>query len=350
MEVIGSSRRELTVPARIAAIATHVPEQVLSNDALGALYPAWPAAKILEKTGIHERRIAAEGETATDLAFHAAAKLFDSGAVARDEVDFLIFCTQAPDHFLPTSACILQHRLGLPTSVGALDINLGCSGFVYGLSLAAGLIASGAAHTILLLTADTYSKFIHPQDKSVRTLFGDGAAATLIRAGGPGDPAGIGPFVFGTDGSGAGDLIVEAGAARLPRSAQTAQETTDATGNVRSRDHLYMNGGAVLNFTLREVPRAVAALLDKTGTTAASYDRFVLHQANKFMLDALSKKLGVPPERVSRHFERIGNTVSSTIPFVLERGMADGGCSPGTRMMLVGFGVGLSWAAASITF
>jgi 3-oxoacyl-[acyl-carrier-protein] synthase-3 len=344
------SFRASATPARIAAIATHLPEQVLSNDQLAALYPSWPAAKILEKTGIHERRIAGEDETATDLAYAAAARLFDTSAVARDQIDFLIFCTQAPDHILPTSACILQHRLGLPTHVGALDINLGCSGFVYGLSLAAGLIASGAAATILLLTADTYSKFIHPQDKSVRTLFGDGAAATLIRAGAPGDGAGIGPFVFGTDGSGAADLIVEAGAARLPRSADTAQEVTDAAGNVRSRDNLYMNGGAVLNFTLREVPRAVAALLAKTGTVAGDYDRFVLHQANKFMLDALGKKLAVPPERLSRHFERIGNTVSSTIPFVLEREMADGGCSPGTRMMLVGFGVGLSWAAASITF
>lgn len=337
-------------PARIAAIATHLPERVLSNDQLAELYPSWPAAKIFDKTGIHERRIAGEDETAADLAYAAAARLFETGAVARDEVDFLIFCTQAPDHVLPTSACILQHRLGLPTRVGALDINLGCSGFVYGLSLAAGLIASGAAATILLLTADTYSKFIHPKDKSVRTLFGDGAAATLIRTGDLDGTAGIGPFVFGTDGSGAGDLIVEAGAARLPRSVDTAQEVTDATGNVRSRDNLYMNGGAVLNFTLREVPRAVAALLAKTGTATKDYDKFVLHQANKFMLDALGKKLAVPPERLSRHFERIGNTVSSTIPFVLEREMADGACFPGTRMMLVGFGVGLSWAAASITF
>lgn len=350
MVALPPSRGALAVPARIAAVATHLPEQVLSNDALAEAFENWPAAKILEKTGIHERRVAAEGETAVDLAFAAATKLFDSGAVARDEVDFLILCTQAPDYFLPTSACLLQHRLGIPTSVGALDINLGCSGFVYGLALASGLIASGAASTILLLTADTYSKFIHPGDKSVRTLFGDGAAATLIRAAGDEDQATIGPFVFGTDGSGAGDLIVEAGGLRLPRTAETAMETTDRTGNVRSRDNLYMNGGAVLNFTLREVPRAVAALMKKTGTGPADYDSFVLHQANKFMLDALQKKLGVSAESVARHFEQIGNTVSSTIPFVLERELANKGCSPGTRMMLVGFGVGLSWAAGSVTF
>jgi len=336
-----------SVPARIAAVVTHVPDTVLSNEELAEAFPSWTSDKILEKTGILERRIAAEGETATDLAFAAATKLFESGAAARDEIDFLILCTQAPDYILPTSACLLQHRLGLPTHIGALDINLGCSGFVYGLSLASGLIASGAASTILLLTADTYSRFIHPQDKSVRTLFGDGAAATLIRAG---EGASIGPFVFGTDGSGAGDLIVESGAARLARCAATAEESMDRDGNVRSRDHLYMNGGAVLNFTLREVPRAVATLLEKTGTVAADYDKVVLHQANKFMLDALQKKLEIPAERMSRHFERIGNTVSSTIPFALEREIAEGAGSPGTRMLLVGFGVGLSWAAASITF
>lgn len=338
------------VPARIAAIATHLPEQVLSNDALAESYPTWPAAKILDKTGIRERRVAAPGETAGDLAYAAAVNLLSSGAVTREEIDFVILCTQAPDYILPTTACLLQHRLGLPTHVGALDINLGCSGFVYGLALASGLIASGAASTIMLLTADTYSKFIHPGDKSVRTLFGDGAAATLICAAEPGDGATVGPFVFGTDGAGGMDLVVEAGGARLPRDADTATEFTDRAGNVRSRDNLYMNGGNVLNFTLREVPRAMAALLEKTGTTAADYDKFVLHQANKFMLDALGRKLGVPEERVSRHFEMIGNTVSSTIPFVLEREMAEKGCSPGTRMMLMGFGVGLSWAAASITF
>jgi len=339
------------IPARIAAVATHLPDQVLSNDHLASLYPAWPASKILEKTGIAERRIAADGETATDLAEQAARRLLDSGAASRDEIDFLILCTQAPDHILPTSACVLQHRLDLPTRVGALDVNLGCSGFVYGLALAGGLIAAGAARTVLLLTADTYSKFIHPDDKSVRTLFGDGAAATLIRATDPSrDDATIGPFVFGTDGSGAGDLIVEAGAARLPRTAETGHEVADRLGNVRSRDHLYMNGGAVLNFTLREVPRAVDALLSRTGTVIGDYDRVILHQANKFMLDALGRKLGVEADRLSRHYEMIGNTVSSTIPFVLEREMAEGGCSPGSRMMLVGFGVGLSWAAASVVF
>ena len=336
--------------ARILAIATHLPDQVLSNEALAELYPAWPAAKILDKTGIRERRIAADRETATDLAEAAANKLFDSKVIARDDVDFVILCSQAPDYILPTSACILQHRLGLRTGVGALDINLGCSGFVYGLSLASGLIASGAASNILLLTADTYSKFIHPLDKSVRTLFGDGAAATLVQAAMPGHTARIGPFVFGTDGSGAGDLIVEAGGQRVPRTADTAREEPDGAGNVRSRDHLYMNGAAVMNFTLREVPRTIDALVQKAGIALDEYDAVILHQANKFMLDALQRKLRLSEAKFPRFFTDVGNTVSSTIPFVLEQEINAGRCSQGSRTMIVGFGVGLSWAAASIVF
>ena len=339
-----------SVAARIAAIAVHLPERVLGNDELAALFPEWPAEKILSKTGIRERRIAADDETAGDLAFAAARKLLDSGAVAAENIDFLILCTQAPDHFLPTTACILQDRLGLSTRVGALDINLGCSGYVYGLALAAGLIGGGMARNVLLLTADTYSKFIHQRDKSVRTLFGDGATATLVASTEVGQGAAIGPFVFGTDGSGAGDLIVEAGASRVPCGPATAIESEDPHGNLRSRNNLYMNGGAVLNFTLREVPRTVTELLERCGVGIDAFDKVVLHQANKFMLDVLQKKLALEPDKVPRHFESIGNTVSSTIPFVLADEMSRGGCSPSKRFMLVGFGVGLSWAAASIQF
>jgi 3-oxoacyl-[acyl-carrier-protein] synthase-3 len=225
-------------------------------------------------------------------------------------------------------------------------MNLGCSGFVYGLSVAAGLIAAGAADNILLLTADTYSKYIHARDKSVRTLFGDGAAATLITRSESGS---VGPFVFGTDGGGAHDLIVEGGGFRTPRSPSTAIEAQDKTGNVRSRDHLFMNGANVMNFSLREVPRTFARLLEMTGETADDVDYVVLHQANKFMLDALQRKLALPPEKVPRGYESVGNTVSSTIPFVLAELDKNGQRAPGTRIVLIGFGVGLSWAGAAIT-
>lgn len=335
--------------ARIAAIATHVPEHVLTNDELATEFPDWPASKILEKTGIRERRIAATNETALDLATAACKALFERQPELRDAVDFVILCTQAPDHVLPTSACILQHRLDLPTHIGALDVNLGCSGFVYGLSLAAGLIGIGAASGVLLVTADTYSKYIHPRDKSVRTLFGDGAAATLVCRDETGDAA-IGPFVFGTDGAGADRLIVPAGGARQIRSAETAIEHEDRSGNVRSDDNLFMDGGAVLNFTLREVPRTFRRLLDQAGIDPAGLSAVILHQANKFMLDTLQKKLGLGDEQVPRRYEWIGNTVSSTIPFVLEEEMQAGRLAPGSTVALLGFGVGLSWAGAILQF
>lgn len=335
------------VRCRIVGVTTHLPSRVLTNDELGALYPTWSAEKILEKTGISERRIAADDETALDLGCAAAEKLLAQGIIARDDVDFLLFCTQAPDYFLPTSACIMQDRLGLPKSIGALDFNLGCSGYVYGLAVANGLIASGVCRNVLLVTADTYSKVIHPLDKSVRTLFGDGAAATLVSRVDEG-PGCVGPFVFGTDGAGADRLIVKAGGFRLRPSAETGREIADSTGNVRSDDHLFMDGGAVLTFTLREVPRVYRETLALAGCTIDDLDGVVLHQANKFMLDALQKKIGVPDEKFPRAVRTIGNTVSSTIPFVLA-GLTDGAqLKRGSRLMLIGFGVGLSWAATII--
>lgn len=335
--------------ARISAVATHLPSNILDNAALAESFETWSAEKIAEKTGIVERRIADEGETALDLGCKACEELFARHEIDRQDIDFLIFCTQAPDHILPTSACIMQDRLGLPKSIGAFDYNLGCSGWVYGTSIAAGLIASGVAQRVLLVTADTYSKYIHPKDRSVKTLFGDGASATLIEASTDQD-ARIGPFVFGTDGSGAGSLIVPAGGFRQPRDEASGQEKEDRTGNIRSQDNLYMDGAAVLSFTLREVPRALETLLDKTGTSEADYDHIVLHQANKFMIDALQKKMGLSNEKVPRYFENIGNTVSSTIPFVLSDLMDQGRIGAGTRICAIGFGVGLSWAAASIVF
>lgn len=330
--------------ARLKDIAVYLPESALGNQELAKLYPEWPADKILDKTGISERRIAGEYETAGDMAYVAAHNLFAQGQVAVEDVDFIILCTQAPDYILPTTACILQDRLGISRQAGALDINLGCSGFVYGLSLAKGLIETRAARCVLLLTADTYSKYIHPQDKSVRTLFGDAAAATAVVASESVDEA-IGPFVFGTDGSGAKNLIVEAGMYRLPKSCDTSIEQTDDSGNVRSRENLYMNGAEVMAFTLKEVPKAADALLHKTGKTREQIDFFILHQANKFMLEVLRKKLKVPEEKLPITMESCGNTVSSTIPIAIYKLIQQGRLQTGHQLMLIGFGVGYSWAA-----
>jgi 3-oxoacyl-[acyl-carrier-protein] synthase-3 len=240
----------------------------------------------------------------------------------------------------------VQDRLELPTTCGALDFNLGCSGFVCGLSLAKGLVETGQARNILLVTAETYSKFIHPGDKSVRTLFGDAAAVALISGM---DSAGdlIGPFVFGTDGSGAKNLIVPTGGTRrafIP----DAAVTEDAGGNRRTENNLFMNGPEIFNFTLRVVPPTVKQLLERAGRKMEEVDYWVFHQANRFMLEHLRKKLGVPPEKFPILMSHCGNTVSSTIPIALCQLQAQGRLAGGQTLALVGFGVGYSWAGAMV--
>lgn len=339
----------MSFQAKLADIAIYLPKQILGNDELASLYPDWPASKIINKTGIKTRHIAGNFETASDMAFRAAKNLFTQGVIGVDQVDFIILCTQAPDHILPTTACILQSRLGISTGSGALDINLGCSGFVYGLALAKGLIETGASKCVLLLTADTYSKYIHPMDKSVRTLFGDGAAATAIVAENSKNES-IGPFIFGTDGAGAKNLIVETGMSRVPKTPQTMIESVDGSGNIRSRDNLYMNGAEVMSFSLKEVPRAIDALLAKANEKKDSIDMFVLHQANKFMLEALQKKIKITPDRLPILVENCGNTVSSSIPIALNQLRDLGRLRKGQKLILVGFGVGYSWAACLVNF
>jgi 3-oxoacyl-[acyl-carrier-protein] synthase-3 len=336
------------IRAQIAAIEYYLPETVLTNDDLAQLYPDWPAKLVVEKTGIQSRHIAARDETAADMAVKAAQKLFDRNLCAPQDIDFVLLCTQSPDYFLPTSACLIQDQLHIPKTCGAFDFNLGCSGFVYGLAVSRALVENGLAANVLLLTADTYSKFIHPLDRSVRTLFGDAATATLIRrveTDVSGQPL-IGPFVFGTDGSGANLLIVPAGGLRRPHSDETAREQTDPKGNTRSSANLYMNGPAILSFSMAAVPALVERLLSESGMDRDSIDAYVFHQANKMMLDALRKRCSIPSERFVVDLEDKGNTVGSTIPIALVDGCRAGTIKPKARVMLVGFGVGLSWAGA----
>lgn len=335
--------------AVITTVAAYVPESVLTNEELEAREIGLTAAQIFEKTGIRERHVAGPEECASDLAFQAAQKLFAQAAVAREEVDYLLFCTQSPDYFLPTSACLLQERLGLSRSCGALDYNQGCSGYVVGLSLAKALIESGQARCVLLLTGETYTKFIQPRDRAVCTLFGDGGSATVIRAS-EDATGGLGEFAFGTDGRGGKNLIVPAGGVRRPRSEQTAVEVPDKEGVLRSENNLYMNGPEIFRFALQVVPRMVDQVLEKAKLTKEDLDFVILHQANRYMLDTLIGKLQVPREKVPYEFADVGNTVSCTIPIVLERMIQAGLLRPGARCLLVGFGVGYSWAGGLVTW
>ncbi len=329
--------------ATISAIEFHIPENVLANDELADVFENWSSEKIEAKTGIRERHITTAAECASDLAVAAAEKLFASGAVGRDEIDFVLLCTQSPDYLLPTTACLVQERLSLSNAVGALDVNLGCSGFVYGLGLAKGLIESGQARNLLLITADTYSKYIRPEDMNVRTLFGDAAAATLIcddAAAGTSSPA-IGPLVYGTDGRGAENLIVRQSGLRVFQPDDDTELTDD-------RGRLFMNGPQIFTFTLKAVPTLVRSVLEKADCTLDDVDLFVFHQANEYMLDHLRQKIGIPEERFYYAMKQYGNTVSSTIPIALKHAQLDGRLRPDDAVMLVGFGVGYSWGATFI--
>jgi 3-oxoacyl-[acyl-carrier-protein] synthase-3 len=277
----------------------------------------------------------------------SAKRLFDEGICAPEEIDFLIFCTQSPDYFTPTTACLMQDRLGLRTSCGAVDINQGCSGYIYGLALAKSLVDAGTARTVLLVTADTYMKFINQRDRSLLTLFGDGAAATLVGSVASESEL-IGPFVLGTDGRGANQIIVKAGGLRCPATAETAVEKEDGSGNWRSDQNLFMDGGDVFSFALRTVPPTLQQLLDKAGLTLDQIDFLIPHQANKFVLERLRAKLKFPAEKFWIGMENSGNTVSSTIPIALESALKQGRVKAGDRVALVGFGVGYSWGATLI--
>ncbi|HKP37568.1 MAG TPA: ketoacyl-ACP synthase III [Pyrinomonadaceae bacterium] len=336
-----------TQKAAWLATSYYLPTQKLTNTQLAIEFGDWGAAKILEKTGIAVRSIAHPDECASDLGVAAAEKLFATQVCSPSEIDFLMFCTQTPDFFMPTTACLIQQRLGLRTDCGALDFNLGCSGFVYGLALAKSLIESGTAGKVLLITAETYSKFINPRDRSVRTIFSDAGAATLFDVLDSEDEL-IGPFVFGTDGSGGQDLIVRAGAFRCPVNSESDVEKMDRSGNWRSDKDLYMNGPEVFNFTLRAVPEALNNLLAKSGKCIADIDYFIFHQANKFMLDGLREKLGIPGDKFCIDLESYGNTVSSTIPIALANARRSEILKTGDLVAILGFGVGYSWAGALI--
>lgn len=330
--------------AAIQAVEYYLPPETLTTATLDAMFPEWDVARIDERTGICERHIAAAEICASDLAVEAAKKLFATGLCQPESVEYILFCTETPDHLLPPCACLVQDRLGISTRAGALDFSLGSSGYVYGLGLAQGLIETGQVSSVLLLTADTYSKLIHPRDRSTRTIFGDAATATLV-VGVDCSEVCLGPYVYGTDGRGAENLIVPAGGMRRPHSAETTLAIEDENGNVRSSENLYMNGAEIFNFTLGAVPGLVKDMLDRSGRQLADIDLFVFHQANRQMLEHLRKRIHLPSERFAVALSHCGNTVSSSIPIALRDAVAGGRVKAGDLTMLVGFGVGYSWGA-----
>lgn len=331
--------------AYIKGISYYLPEKVVTNEELLQEFPEWSVDKVAKKVGVNSRHLAGVSETAGDMAEKAARNLFAEYGVSPKEIDFILLCTQSPDYFLPSTACILQNRLGIPTSAGALDYNLGCSGCVYGMAMAKGLIAGGIAKNVLLLTAETYNKYLHPSDKSNRSIFGDGAAACLISTEGMAE---IGDFSLGTDGSGAEKLIVRTGAARYGK--PTGKSEVDDEGHTRYDDYLYMDGGGIFNFTLDAVPAMMKDILAKNSLTNDGVDYYVFHQANKFMLNTIRKVCVLPKDKFYVNLEETGNTVSSTVMIAIKQCLDAGTIHKGMKVMVSGFGVGLSWGGTILKF
>lgn len=326
-------------------VETFLPVRTELNRSLSSEFPDWDVNRTSDKIGIEERRVSSPNEFSSTLAIGALTNLFKLGALLPEQVDYLILVTQSPDYFLPTTATLVHHAIGLREDCGAIDMNLGCSGYVAALGFAKGMIESGQASNIVLATSDTYTKFINPSDRTVRTIFGDGATATWISD--KGSPNSVGNVLVGNDGSGAGHLVVPTGGLRSgddinPKSA-VSERGLEASGF-----DLFMDGREIFNFTLRISEGFLKRLLDRSGLKIGDVDHFIFHQANAFMLNHLREKLGLPEEKVPILMSDFGNTVSGTIPMVLDKMIDSGKIIPGQKLVLFGFGVGLSWSGVVV--
>ena len=333
--------------ARIAAMDYALPRTLLTNEALTHDHPDWKIDKMSKTTGIRTRRVATEDEYTSGLAVSAAGKLFARHDIDPTDIDYLILCTQSPDYFLPTTACIVHAEIGMRLDAGAVDVTLGCSGFIYALGLAKGLIESGQVRNVLVITAESFSKFVNPNDKATRPIFGDAATATLVLS----DPNhdGLTGIVLGTDGRGGPGLVVPNGGLRDAEEF-SPNSSVEARGLQSNGYDMYMDGLEIFNFTIRVVPGCVDEVLRKAALTMSDVDLFVFHQANGYLIEHLRKKLEIPTEKFVVSMEDYGNTGSSTIPIALTDAVAAGRVHKGDKIMLVGFGVGLSWGGVLVTW
>ena len=328
----------------IKDIAYYLPERVVDNEELHEQNPGWDMNLVEQRSGVLRRCIAGEDETSLDLALKACAKLLSRNTGLREQIDGVIFCTESPDHILPPNSYILHRMLELSKDTLAFDFNLACSGYVYGLILAQGLIISGAVKNVLLVTAETYSKYIHIQDRSSRVLFGDGAAVSWIAA--SDSSKGITAIKCSTFGASYDKFIIPAGGCRMPKSEETAMPKTNGSGNMRTLENIHMDGMAILTFVNREVPKQVLSLLNSNELSVEDIDLFVFHQASKMVLDSLTRLLRLKREKVYRNISEVGNTVSASIPIALKEALDSGAVPSDGRVLLAGFGVGLSVALA----
>ena len=332
----------------IKAISIYLPEKVVTNEDIALVNPEWNIHEISNHTGVLQRHVAADGETPADMAVAAAEKLFSEHGIDRNTIDFIIFCTQDNDYITPTTACILQDRLNIPQNCGSFDINQGCTGYIYGLSLAKSLIENETANNILFLTAETTIRHVYIKDKSTYPLFGDGATANLITRN-DNSESDIYKFVFGTDGRGYNSIIINYYGARnqVP---EEIFELTDQYGNIRLNTSFQMNGSKVFLFSIKTAPVLINNTLVKNNLRMEDINMFIFHQASKIIIETITKKLKIPEERYFLNLEKYGNTSASTIPMAIHNAHLQGKIKKGDLVMLIAFGTGFSWGATIIKY
>ena len=332
----------------IDAISYCLGSELLTNADLKRENPRWDMESIIQRTGVMSRPIAAPFETALDMAENAAQALIEKMGLSINKIDALIFCTQTPDHVLPPNSVLLHGRLSMSQSVMAFDISHACSGFIYGLGIGRSLVQSGTAKRVLLINADTYTRLLHPQDRSTRPIFGDGAAATLISNFEP--TLTVLDMKFETSGKNAERFIVKSGGARHPMSQSDVEVFIDKSGRVRSNKHISMDGLGVLSFFTSVVPHAVQEIMVRNQIKIEDVSLFVFHQASKLALEGLQRSLAIPKENMVIDLQETGNLVSASIPVALARVMDRRRLQVGQLAIVCGFGVGLSWGVALIRF
>ena len=331
----------------IKAIEYYLPENEVSNEDLQVLHPQWDLKKVGEKSGVLSRHISKDGETAFDLACKAVQKLFATEVIEKNDIDGIIFCTQSPDYIMPSNAFLIHKFFNFGNNVWAFDYNLACSGYIYGISICRGMIETDMAKNVLLITADTYSKYIHAEDRSTSVLFGDGAAVSLISQT---DDSTIIDVQLASSGKEYESFYIPSGGCRIPKNADTKEKIIDHSGNITTQENIQMNGFAVWKFISVTVPEQIRNLLRKNSLVIENIDFFGFHQASKLTLDSLIKALKIDSKKAFSNLELIGNTVSASIPIALKQAEEQGVLKRGNLVILAGFGVGLSWGSALLKY
>ena len=321
---------------RIAGVSTCVPPTRVDNLDLGERYGAEDVRKVVSMAGVRHRHVVGDSITAVDLCTEAARRLLDRLGWAPESITGLIMVTQSPDHFLPSSACVVHAKLGLPVECAAFDMGLGCSGYPYGLYIAATMLKAGGQQRILMLHGETPSRFVHPDDHATTLLFGDAGSATALEC--ASDEEGLEAASFGlfTDGRGADGLIIRGGAFRD----RTPTDPRDLC--------VRMDGAGIFNFTIKRVPPLVNDTLAFAGLAVQDIDAYLFHQSNRFIMKHLMKKCGLPDDRVPFTIEDTGNCGGPSVAVTLTRSLGESERERPLRLMLLGYGVGLSWSSAVV--